>query len=82
MLFICGTIYVMFADSTLQSWNQPKTKIDSTKDKEMHIIRNEAPTYLVPLKESDECWTCTKTWYQWNMKCNNLETIWSNKLLS
>lgn len=55
MLFICGTIYVMFADSTLQSWNQPKTKIDSTKDKEMHIIRNEAPTYLVPLKESDEC---------------------------
>lgn len=55
MLFICGTIYVVFADSTLQSWNQPKTTIDSTKDKEMQVIRNEAPTYLVPLKESDEC---------------------------
>ncbi|XP_031639121.1 sialin-like, partial [Contarinia nasturtii] len=39
ILFITGSIYLLYSDSTLQSWNQPKTLPNSTNDKEMEIIK-------------------------------------------
>lgn len=36
MLVICGIVYVIFADSTLQSWNQPE--LFNSKNEEAQIV--------------------------------------------
>lgn len=39
MLILTGFIYVCTADSTLASWNQPKTALKSAKDEEMKVLK-------------------------------------------
>lgn len=39
------------ADSTLASWNQPKTSTKSTKDEEMEILKKSPENELIAQKE-------------------------------
>lgn len=52
VLLASGVIYVLFADSTLQSWNQPKVSGRVTGEKEMSILKDSAKTDLVNGKNS------------------------------
>lgn len=50
-----GGIYVLFADSTQQSWNQPKTIKKSTKEKELTDLKTKtSDNHLATLKECNE----------------------------
>lgn len=50
-----GGVYVLFADSTQQSWNQPKTITKSTREKDMTDINDTKKTsdnHLVAWKKN------------------------------
>ncbi|XP_055299849.1 sialin isoform X2 [Sitodiplosis mosellana] len=51
VLLFCGAVYVLFADSTLQSWNQPETTSKSNKDKEMKVIKSTTQNDLDPVRD-------------------------------
>lgn len=47
VLFFTGLIYVCFADSTLQSWNQPKTTSHTTKEEELKVLNGSFHNNLI-----------------------------------
>lgn len=51
VLIASGLIWVFAADSTLASWNQPKTSSKSTKDEEMEALKKSPENDLITQKD-------------------------------